>query len=223
MRTTMACAVVAVVCLFAAMDYYRKTSTRNEQRPDFYRVGYQEERFRPVAAMVPESEVMGYVSNLDFDTTAGGAAFSGAQFVLAPRLVVGFDDPVAGEYTLGNFSAEAETSDVTSDFTRNRNARVVRDFDAGVVEFSEQATITEGGNQISSNYLVYNIREQRIKAQSGGEGDPKVRITYTPAPTTAPGEIDQQDSDAGDAAETDVDVADQDDVNVPEANGVFFP
>jgi lipopolysaccharide transport protein LptA len=58
--------------------------------------------------------------------------------------------------------------------------RLKYNFDAGVVEFSENATITEGGNQIASNYLVYNIREQRINASSGGEGDPKVRITYTP-------------------------------------------
>ena len=61
--------------------------------------------------------------------------------------------------------------------------RLEYDFDAGVIEFSEQATITEGGNQISSNYLVYNIKEQRINAQSGGDGDPRVRITYTPGQT----------------------------------------
>ena len=65
--------------------------------------------------------------------------------------------------------------------------RLEYDFDAGVVEFSEQASITEGGNLISSNYLVYNIREQRIKAQSGGEGDPRVRITYTPGTTEEAG------------------------------------
>jgi len=58
--------------------------------------------------------------------------------------------------------------------------RLVYKFDEGIVEFSEEATITEGGNQISSSYLVYNIREQRINASSGGEGDPRVRITYTP-------------------------------------------
>jgi lipopolysaccharide export system protein LptA len=58
--------------------------------------------------------------------------------------------------------------------------RLVYNFDEGIVEFSDQATITEGGNQISSSYLVYNIREQRINASSGGEGDPRVRITYTP-------------------------------------------
>jgi len=55
------------------------------------------------------------------------------------------------------------------------------DLSTGVVEFSGQATITEGGNQISSNFLVYNIREQRINAQSGGNGEDKVKITYTPA------------------------------------------
>ncbi len=54
------------------------------------------------------------------------------------------------------------------------------DFDAGVIEFSEEATITEGGNQISSSFLVYNIKEQRISAQSTGDGNGRVKITYTP-------------------------------------------
>jgi lipopolysaccharide transport protein LptA len=58
--------------------------------------------------------------------------------------------------------------------------KLVYNFDEGVIEFSGDATITEGGNQISSSFLVYNIREQRINASSGGEGDPKVRIIYTP-------------------------------------------
>jgi lipopolysaccharide transport protein LptA len=54
------------------------------------------------------------------------------------------------------------------------------DLATGVVEFSENAVITEGGNQISSSFLVYNISEQRINAQSSGDGDEKVKITYTP-------------------------------------------
>lgn len=58
--------------------------------------------------------------------------------------------------------------------------RLKYDLEAGVIEFSDQARITEGGNQIASNFLVYNIREQRINASSGGAGEPKVRITYTP-------------------------------------------
>ena len=68
----------------------------------------------------------------------------------------------------------------TDQVTYAEAGRLQYDFDEGVVEFSENAQITEGGNQIASNYLVYNIREQRINASSGGDGDPKVRITYTP-------------------------------------------
>lgn len=79
----------------------------------------------------------------------------------------------------------------TDEITYAEAGRLDYDFSTGVVAFSEQATITEGGNQISSNYLVYNIKEQRINAQSGGEGEPKVRIIYTPAETSSliPSEI----------------------------------
>jgi len=55
------------------------------------------------------------------------------------------------------------------------------DLDSGVIEFSEEATITENGNQISANFLVYDIKEQRINAESSGSDDGRVRITYTPA------------------------------------------
>lgn len=54
------------------------------------------------------------------------------------------------------------------------------DIDAGIIEFSGNASITEGGNQISSSFLVYNIKEQRINALSSGDGGSKVKITYTP-------------------------------------------
>ena len=64
----------------------------------------------------------------------------------------------------------------------------------GVVEFSENARITEGGNQISSSYLVYNIAEQRINAQSSADGDSRVKITYTPSREDLPPE----DAAAGD-------------------------
>lgn len=59
------------------------------------------------------------------------------------------------------------------------------DLEAGIVEFSDNAVITEGGNQISSNFLVYNITEQRINAQSSADGDDKVKIRYTPVEESA--------------------------------------
>jgi lipopolysaccharide transport protein LptA len=68
---------------------------------------------------------------------------------------------------------------------------------AGTIEFSEDAVITEGGNKIASNYLVYNIIEQRINAQGSPEGDGKVRITYTPKEGVADS-AQPQDTDAPD-------------------------
>ncbi len=50
----------------------------------------------------------------------------------------------------------------------------------GLVEFSGDAMINEGGNRISSESLVYNIVEQRINAVSGGDGEGRVKVTYTP-------------------------------------------
>ena len=53
-------------------------------------------------------------------------------------------------------------------------------FTDGIIEFSDHAKISEGGNQISSNFLVYNIAERRINADSGGNDGEKVKIIYTP-------------------------------------------
>lgn len=67
------------------------------------------------------------------------------------------------------------------DTTYAEAGRLRYDVAAGVIEFSDEATITESGNQVSSNYLLYNIVERRFKADSDGSDDDRVRITYTPA------------------------------------------
>ncbi len=72
----------------------------------------------------------------------------------------------------------------------------------GIVEFTGNAKITEGGNQIASNTLVYNIVERRINAQSTGVGEDRVKITYTPPP------VDPEL--AGEAGDDDADPADED-------------
>ena len=107
----------------------------------------------------------------------------------------------------------------SDDTTYAEAGRLNYDFTAGVVEFSDEAVITEGGNQISSNYLVYNIQEQRINAQSAGDGDPRVKITYTPNATATPPEAsdaaDETDADPGEATAED-DEAAEDEGTVPE-------
>jgi len=66
--------------------------------------------------------------------------------------------------------------------------RLEYDLIDSVVEFSEDAIITEGGNQISSSYLIYNILERRINARSSGDDDEKVKIIYTPTDADLPSE-----------------------------------
>jgi lipopolysaccharide transport protein LptA len=84
----------------------------------------------------------------------------------------------------------------TDEITHAEAGRLKYDVDKGVIEFSEQATITEGGNQISSNLLVYNIAEQRIQADSSGEEDGRVRITYTPTNGAgAENDVDQPENE----------------------------
>lgn len=80
----------------------------------------------------------------------------------------------------------------TDDITRAEAGRLNYDLLAGSIEFSGDAVITEGGNQISADVLVYDIAAQRINAQSGGNGERRVKITYTPKENgdLVPGPVD---------------------------------
>ena len=90
------------------------------------------------------------------------------------------------------------TRSAADDVTYAEAGRLKYDVVKGVVEFSEQATITESGNEISSNFLVYNILERRINADSSGVGDDRVRITYTPTDELRePGQAQAEDDSAG--------------------------
>ena len=58
--------------------------------------------------------------------------------------------------------------------------RIDYDFQRSLIDFTGNVSIQEGGNQISSEYLIYNIKDQSIQAQSNSNDNSKVKITYTP-------------------------------------------
>lgn len=66
------------------------------------------------------------------------------------------------------------------DVTRAQAKVLKYNLDTGIIEFSGDAVFTEGGNQIASSYIAYNIPDRRISAESSGSGDDKVKITFTP-------------------------------------------
>lgn len=82
----------------------------------------------------------------------------------------------------------------SDELTHAEAGRLEYDITTGVIEFSDNAVFTEGGNQIASSFIAYNINERRINAQSSGNGDDKVKITFTPQ--------SPEPVDADDAAET---------------------
>jgi lipopolysaccharide transport protein LptA len=107
---------------------------------------------------------------------------------------------------IGGAPATFELTRLGSEDTTYAEAGKLRyDLVAGTIEFSENARITEGGNQISSNFLVYNILEQRINAQSSD--DDRVKIIYTPRDADTPDAATDagQDEDADDDEATEGD------------------
>ncbi len=93
-----------------------------------------------------------------------------------------FDGSVLSVATVTGTPATFELlREAADDVTYAEAGKLRYDVVKGIIEFSEQATITESGNEISSNFLVYNVAERKINADSSGNGEDRVRIRYTPA------------------------------------------
>jgi lipopolysaccharide export system protein LptA len=120
-----------------------------------------------------EDSVWHFNGNVVIDVDAGHIESESAELRFADtqlRLAIIEGSPATFELKRPN----------SDEVTYAQAGRLKYDLDAGTVEFSDEAVITEGGNQISSSFLLYNILEQRINAQSSGEGDEKVKITVIP-------------------------------------------
>jgi lipopolysaccharide export system protein LptA len=120
-----------------------------------------------------EDSVWHFSGNVVIDVDAGHIESDSAELHFAAtqlRLAIIEGSPAT-------FELKRPESD---EITYAQAGRLKYDLDAGTVEFSDEAVITEGGNQISSSFLMYNIVEQRINAQSSGSGDEKVKITVIP-------------------------------------------
>ena len=133
-----------------------------------------------------EDATWSFAGNVSIDIGAGRIECDSAElrfdeFQLKQALVTG--SPAV--YDLQRPNSE--------DSTHAEAGRLNYDVAAGIIEFSDEATITEGGNQISSNVLVYNVAEQRISAEGSGEDDGRVRITYTPTNGTPEPEAAPED------------------------------
>ena len=127
-----------------------------------------------------------HASELDFDDSVW--RFSGN---------VAFDTDLgsircdSADLTFSNFELQVATiegSPATVEFKRDDSDEVSRasanklhyNVAKGIMEFSGDAEFSEGGNRIASQTIVYNILEQRFYAASSGNGDDRVKVTFTP-------------------------------------------
>jgi hypothetical protein len=126
-------AIVAVTALslWGALDFYRSVTLFYRSHGDPYGLLLQETRFRQVDRMLPPGITVGYVSDVPVSNVRGNAAFNGAQYVLAPRLVVELAAGHKPEWVLGNFSKVGNYQTIAQVL----QLTIVKDFGSGIVVF----------------------------------------------------------------------------------------
>ncbi len=124
-----ACAVVAALSLWSTVDFYNATESMSGEGADTYRIADQELRFQQAAAAVPSAGVVGYIT--DQKENREWVMFLGAQYVLAPRVLVALDKHPNSPWVIGNF---ARPLDLTQ-FANRHGLQLVQDFGSGVVLF----------------------------------------------------------------------------------------
>ena len=127
------CALVAILSLWSVVDFYADTEALSGPDADTYRIGDQETRFREAAAALPASGEIGYVT--DQKENREWAMFLGAQYVLAPRVLVETGKHPHSPWVLGNFARQIDLTQ----FANRRGLTVVQDFGQGVVLFRKDA------------------------------------------------------------------------------------
>ncbi len=129
--TPAALAAVVALSLWASLGFYRSARVFAEANMDRHGIETQQARFRDVLPLLPESAVVGYLSDVPFGEIRGSTAFYGAQYALAPRILA----PVAGkhraDWVLGNFAKPADYVSIA----QRHGLVVVKDFGRGVVVF----------------------------------------------------------------------------------------
>jgi len=129
-----ACAAVALLALWSTLSFRRSTDELAGPNADVYKIGEQPARFQELAAALPATGIVGYVSDVPTNQTLGAVLRDGAQYVLAPRLVREQSLKPGAEWVIGNFS---KPLDVVQ-FGNQSGLTLVKDFGNGVVLYRNQ-------------------------------------------------------------------------------------
>jgi len=126
-------AVVAALALWGVLSFSTATEAMSTTAADVYRISDQQWRFQQVSEALPAHGIIGYVS--DQTGVQAQAMLLGAQYILAPRVLVELKNRPESPWVIGNFAKQLDIAE----FGREHGIRPVRDFGAGVVLFRKGA------------------------------------------------------------------------------------
>lgn len=126
--------LVLLLALLGCLDFYQTASAYAPNNRDLYQVGLQRSRLLPHAAELPPGAAIGYLSDLPLDDVRGLAAFNGAQYALAPRVLVRTENSFKPRWVLGVFSRVLDPAP----FAASNGLEVVRTLGPGVVLFRRE-------------------------------------------------------------------------------------
>ena len=129
-----ACAIVALLALLSAINFYGITAEAAGPNADVYKIGEQAARFHDLMSALPATGIVGYVSDVPPDQNLAAVLYSGAQYTLAPRLVTDRNLAPSAEWVIGDFSKPLDMVQ----FGKERGLTLVRDFGNGVVLYRSQ-------------------------------------------------------------------------------------
>jgi lipopolysaccharide transport protein LptA len=107
-------------------------------------------------------------------------------------LVVFKNNQIASAHIVGTPATFETRRAQPEQIVRGKAGTIDYDITSGTVKLSDQASITDGQNEITGQTLVYDIAQQRVVANPGEQSDHGVSITINPrkpgeaskAPTT---------------------------------------
>jgi hypothetical protein len=127
--------IAALIALAASLETAQFVRQYNREYKDPYQIKKQDARFQGLKAILPPDPVLGYVSDKQQSDPQGAAMFFGAQYALAPRILVREPGPRQNQYVIGNFTRLSDFSEVA----RLLGMKLKADLGDGVVLFEREA------------------------------------------------------------------------------------
>jgi hypothetical protein len=131
LRSKITVALAAALSLWGVGEYFSYEAEYQKQSHDPYAIAAQENRLAGVRTVIPENATLGYLTDATPNTMTAWAIFSGAQYSLAPRILV---ENTSQDWVLGNFTRPADFAAIG----RSHGLRVERDLSNGVILFRKE-------------------------------------------------------------------------------------